>query len=223
MNARAIDHEEAIKTLMAERYLLGELTENERDSYEEHLFSCQACFEQVQVGSELVSQIRQLGPEATDSVPGFMSRFMTDLSQPVTIAALALFLFAASFAVHQNSIISRLKEPRPEMRYTLVGVAHGSSEINLVQATQGSGLSLNVEYARKGEFTSYQAKILSGSGKTIHSVTLPENQVGTMASIDLPAEALKPGEYSIVVFGHRGDGTQEEVGRSMFEFKLAAN
>ena len=51
MNAKVIDHQEAIKNMMAERYLLRELSENERDAYEAHLFDCQACFEQVKAGN----------------------------------------------------------------------------------------------------------------------------------------------------------------------------
>jgi hypothetical protein len=208
---------------MAERYLLGELMEEERSSYEEHMFSCEACFEQIKVGTELVSQIRQLGPEAVNPVPGFMSSLIRNVRQPATAAVFGLFLFTGGLAIHQNSVISRLKEPRPELRYTLVGVAHGSGEANLIQASKRSELSLNVEYERKGEFTSYQVEILSGSGKIIHSVILPENQVGTMASIDMPAEALKAGQYSMVVLGRRSDGTLQEVGRNSFELQFTAN
>ncbi len=38
MTARVMDHEEAIRNFTVERYLLGELPENDRDAYEEHLF-----------------------------------------------------------------------------------------------------------------------------------------------------------------------------------------
>ena len=46
MSAQMIDHQDAVKSLMAERYLLGELNASEREAYEEHLFSCDACFDQ---------------------------------------------------------------------------------------------------------------------------------------------------------------------------------
>jgi anti-sigma factor RsiW len=61
MDARMIDHDEAVKALMAERYLLGELNAIERDAYEEHLFSCDACFDQVKAGTELIGQLRHIG------------------------------------------------------------------------------------------------------------------------------------------------------------------
>jgi hypothetical protein len=223
MNARMINHDEAVKDLMAERYLLGELNAADREAYEEHLFSCDACFEQVKVGTEFVSHLRHIGTDnpQVSLVPGFMSRLMTSARQPLTITVFGFLLFSTGVAIHQNSVIDRLKEPRPEIRSVLTGVAHGSGEANLINVPGNSNLSLNVEYARKGEFVSYRAQILSSSGKALHAVALPETQVGTMASIALPSDALAPGIYSIVIFGRRSDGTQEEVGRGIFELQFS--
>jgi hypothetical protein len=186
------------------------------------LFSCDACFEQVKAGSEFVTHLRHIGTEAPQAplLPGFMSRIVTSARQPVTITAFGLLLFASGVAIHQNSVIAHLKEPRPEIRSVLTGVAHGSGETHLIKIPRNSALSLNVEYAPKGEFISYRAQILSSSGKALHAIALPETQVGTTASIALPADALKPAQYSVVVFGRRSDGTQEEVGRGAFELQF---
>jgi len=222
MTARIINHDDAIKNLMAERYLLGELNTDERDAYEEHLFSCDACFEQVKAGTEFVSHLRNIDaphPQAP-LAPGFMSRVMAATRQPLTLTMFTFLVLMGGFAVHQNSEISYLKEPRPEIRSVLTGIAHGSSEIHLIRVSRNSALSLNVEYAPKGEFISYQAQILSSSGKALHTVALPETQVGTTATVALPADALKPAQYSMVVFGRRSDGTQEEVGRGAFELQF---
>jgi hypothetical protein len=225
MNARMISHDDAVKNLMAERYLLGELATAERDKYEEHLFSCDACFEQVKAGTEFVSHLRHIGsgPSQDPILPGFLSRLMTNARQPLTITVFGFLLFASGIAIHQNSVITHLKEPRPEIRSVLTGVAHGSGETHLIQVSKNSSLSLNVEYTPKGEFISYQAQILSSSGKALHAVALPETQVGTTAIIALPADALKPAQYSMVVFGRRSDGTQEEVGRGAFELQFTDN
>ena len=222
MTARIINHDDAMKDLMAERYLLGELNTDERDAYEEHLFSCNACFEQVKAGTEFVSHLRNIDtphPQPPLAL-GFMSRVMASTRQPLTLTMFTFLVLMGGFAVHQNSEISYLKEPRPEIRSVLTGIAHGSSEIHLIKVPRNSALSLNVEYAPKGEFISYQAQILSSSGKALHTVALPETQVGTTATVALPADALKPAQYSMVVFGRRSDGTQEEVGRGAFELQF---
>jgi hypothetical protein len=225
MNARIINHDEAVRDLMAERYLLSELNDADREAYEEHLFSCDACFEQVKVGTEFIAHLRHIGTDDPQAplAPGFMSRQMMSARQPLTVTVFGFLLFAGGLAIHQRSEISRLKEPRPEIRSVLTGVAHGSSETNLIKVPRNSALSLNVEYTPKGEFISYRAQILSSSGKALHAVALPETQVGTTASIALPADALKAGQYSIVVFGRRSDGTQEEVGRGVFDLQFTDN
>jgi Putative zinc-finger len=38
-----MEHQEAVDTLAPERYILGEMSEAERDSFEEHFFSCEIC------------------------------------------------------------------------------------------------------------------------------------------------------------------------------------
>src|SRR5689334_19862756 len=117
MSAQMIDHQDAVKSLMAERYLLGELNAGEREAYEEHLFCCDACFEQVKAGTAFVSHLRRMGAKEPVAVaPGFMANVIRNLRQPVAVTALGLFLCASGIAVHQNAVITRLKEPRPEFR-----------------------------------------------------------------------------------------------------------
>ena len=38
-----MDHDEAVRTLATEEYLLGELNPEVRDQFEEHVFDCQQC------------------------------------------------------------------------------------------------------------------------------------------------------------------------------------
>jgi hypothetical protein len=48
-----MQHEEAVETLASERYLLGEMNDAERDSFEEHFFSCAICADDVRGGAML--------------------------------------------------------------------------------------------------------------------------------------------------------------------------
>src|SRR5262245_55046779 len=41
--APVMTHEEAVSTLAAERYLLNEMTETDRQTFEEHYFDCEVC------------------------------------------------------------------------------------------------------------------------------------------------------------------------------------
>src|SRR6185295_11202419 len=42
-----MDHEQAVKMHAAERYLLDELSQEERDDFEEHYFTCVNCADEV--------------------------------------------------------------------------------------------------------------------------------------------------------------------------------
>ncbi len=53
-----MQHEEAVETLASERYLLGEMNDAERDSFEEHFFSCAVCAEDVRAGATLREGVR---------------------------------------------------------------------------------------------------------------------------------------------------------------------
>src|SRR5438445_8163784 len=108
MNARMINHDDAVRDFMAERYLLGELSTTERDVYEEHLFSCDACFEQVKAGTEFISHLRHIGTETSQApfLPGFMSRLVTSARQPATMAAFTLLICFAGISIYQQRSIS---------------------------------------------------------------------------------------------------------------------
>jgi Putative zinc-finger len=45
-----MDHPQAMNTLAPERYLLGEMTEDERLAFEDHYFSCAECADDVRAG-----------------------------------------------------------------------------------------------------------------------------------------------------------------------------
>src|SRR3954469_9581796 len=55
-----MDHSEAIELRAAERYLLGELSVERRDQFEEHFFGCLECAGDVRCGAALVDNARHV-------------------------------------------------------------------------------------------------------------------------------------------------------------------
>jgi hypothetical protein len=53
-----MDHESAIQTNAVERYLLGEMPVEERDSFEAHYFDCAACAEDIRLGSAMTRDFK---------------------------------------------------------------------------------------------------------------------------------------------------------------------
>jgi hypothetical protein len=225
MNAKVIDHKEATKNMMAERYLLHELSENERDAYEAHLFDCQVCFEQVKAGTEFVSYIKRIGEEkptiARVQPAGFLAKLMTGLRQPMAAGAVALCVLAVGLNIYQYRELSQPKGPALERSYVLTGIAHGGESAKLIEAPAGSTLSLSLEYTPRGEFTAYGVRILSESGSVKSSLSIPRDQVDGMAKVGIPANSLGAGKYSIIVWGRNNDGNESEIARGAFELRFS--
>lgn len=207
MSEQMIDHQEAVKNLMAERYLLGELNVGEREAYEEHLFSCDACFEQVKAGTEFVSHLRRIGTEepATEVAPPRWAQSLRSVLRPAPAFALAACILAGT-SLYQNMItIPMLKGPQVELRFNLTEQSRGSS---VIAVPRNSRIHLPVEFRRTKEFGSYEAQLQTSDGKVEWTLpVLPSSE--DMVELSLYAGSLKPGKYVLVVWGRDGDSRQE--------------
>jgi hypothetical protein len=216
MKARMIEHEEAARNLMAEQYLLGELTEDERDSYEEHLFSCQACFEQVKAGTELVSHLRQIGPEASSPVPSFVSRFMANVGQPFTMTALALLISVSVLTVYQHREIKGLKQPRVTASLFLSDGARAGG-VKKLPVSPDTRFDLSIQLLQPGDFTSYEGRIQTESGQLKASIPISAEQTKDTIHFSLDSDVITPGTYLIIINGLNPDGQKTEITQYRFQ------
>jgi Putative zinc-finger len=213
----AMSHEQAVSRQAVERYVLGELTPEEREAFEGHYFDCSACFDQVKMSGQFLRHAREvLDPEPEK---GWLARMLGDLRRPVAALATAMLVCAVGIGAYQQSVISDLKAPRVEERYMLTGVPRGRSS-NVVSVSRKEGLGLTVEFIRKPEFTSYQAQIVTESGKVRTSLQAPVANDEDSITISLPASTLDAGKYSVVVYGLTADGGKTEAGRGEFDLQF---
>jgi hypothetical protein len=223
-----MNHKEAVNSLAVERYLLGELKDEERAAFEEHYLNCAECLDAVTFGDEFMEAAQPVARELAmaaksghapvrEREPGsFFGRLLAGFRSPALAWAMAFVLGAV--ATYQG--FRQEKEVHPETRSILTGISHGTGEAKLVRTSRDNILSLGVEYSRSGDFLSYKAQILSESGKVIHTIALPGNETGNMASIAFLAKTLGPGRYSVVIKGKTVDGEEKEVGRGVFTLQF---
>lgn len=220
MNAPMLNHDDAIKDLMAERYLLGELNAAERDAYEEHLFSCDACFEQVKVGTEFVSHLRHIGTEQLQSsqVPGFLSRIMESFRQPVTLAACTLLICVSVVSIYQQRMISGLTRPQITPSFFLSDGAKAGGVKKLV-LPPNTRFDVSIQLLERGEFSSYQGQLLDQSGHQRSAFPISTDQIQETIHLLLDSNTLKTGTYFVVVNGFTPEGRKTEITRYTFEFQ----
>ena len=51
-------HQEALDTLASERYLLNEMSDHDRNAFEEHFFDCEVCADDLRVGAAMLQGAR---------------------------------------------------------------------------------------------------------------------------------------------------------------------
>jgi len=223
-----MNHQEAENTKATERYLLREMTDEERQAFEDHYLDCPECLESVTFGADFLDAGRDLAQEnQTNQVAiiGWGERLMAAFRpvwQPVPVMALALAACVA-FAGYEALLLQQIKSGNNEKvasvdyRYILTGMSHGSGDAKKIVVPKGAIVSVGVEYNPSGEFVAYRAQVVDEAGMKKIAVDLPSEQTGRMASIALHTQLLDPGVYSTIISGRRSDGAEEQVGKGSFE------
>lgn len=209
-------HEQAVSLQAVERYLLGELTEQQRNAFEAHYFDCAQCFEQAQLSQEFMHHARQVLDPRPE--PGWLARILGDFRRPALAFVTAGLLCAVGIGVYQQDRINSLKGPRVESRYTVTGEARGSEK--LVSVARSAQVGLRVEFQRESRFVSYQAQIVSEAGKVKFSVPVPADLTDDSVVVTLPADLLEAGAYKLIIYGVTADGQQIEAGHGGFELQF---
>jgi anti-sigma factor RsiW len=72
-------HEEAVSTLAAERYLLNEMTDQDRQTFEEHFFDCEVCADDMRSVAAMLQAVATTTASTTTAAP---TTTATDATKP---------------------------------------------------------------------------------------------------------------------------------------------
>ncbi len=210
-----MEHVDAIRMKAAEQYLLGELTGDQREQYEEHFFACHECAEDVKAGAAFVVGAREaLGPENFFRVPPAPHRtdvlgwFAMVLRPAFAVPAMAILLAIVSY---QNAIViprmkkdvSQTNAPRTLASFSLIGEnSRGGAPLTVtVPSNQPFGLYLDIP---PGNFSSYVCEIKTESGTREISLRVSPQQAKETVQLLIPAGRLEPDKHILTVIGLGG-------------------
>ena len=236
-----MNHAEALQNMATERYLLGELSPELRDAFEEHFFECPECAMDVRAAAVFLDEAKEQLPELTGpfSAPaGERQRIVTAVKPEkktpwwagLLRPALAGPVFAALIAVvgYQNIVtLPGLRMAASEMQLAPTVYLHtgtrGAEAPVMVDAKQG--IVLTVDRPQAAGFTALEFSLSDGAGKLVAQGSVPAEdanagQVDGTLSLAIPGARVTDGAYTLAISGVTASGSHSEIERHRVEFRL---
>jgi hypothetical protein len=224
-----MDHSEAIRIKAAEQYLLGELTGDAREQYEEHFFTCQECAMEVQVGAAFLDNAREVFRAAKDFVPVQRPepRRWFDLFLRPAFAAPALALLALVVTYQSTIVIPRLKTslaqataPQAIPSFSLITENSRGGNPVTIHAPQNKPFSIYLDIPPDRHFLFYNCELQTASGNLEFALRVPAEEAKDTVQLLIPASRLQRGNHILVIRGGgppQGSGAAEpEIARYTF-------
>jgi hypothetical protein len=183
-----MEHSEAVRIGAAERYLLGELSPEMREQYEEHFFGCVQCAEDVQAGAMFVDGATDILGLEKDYAPVRVAQKEPERSwwaaflRPAILApAMALLLL---FAAYQNIVVipgmskALLESNTPQtiQSFSLAAANSRAGGAFSVTVPLNKPFSLFVDIPTANQFAFYTCDLETESGTLIVSSKVSPDQ-----------------------------------------------
>jgi hypothetical protein len=211
-----MDHFEAKRLNAAEKYVLGELTPELRDDYEEHYFDCADCSEDVRAAATFVTASKQIFQEEPVARPiaapvrvaekalGFSAWFAwlrPAIAVPVMAALVAVIVYqnVAGTPGARNSAAPREDAQAFASSFRLQGSVRGNNEPSKIVVGANEPFALDFDFTPSQSFPNYEARVLDASGKTIFAAPLSGDFTNREVHLAIPCGSLRPGPYDLLV------------------------
>ena len=206
--------------MMAERYLLGELNEGERDAFEEHLFECSECFEQVKSGTEFINSLKEIGIEEAAAVPSGWRPAIGQWFRPKSAQILGLlFVGVASLSVYQGLLLRQANLPEIVSVQTLHPDARDGSGSAILASKQGA-FELRLVFQPDTISSVGRIQIMDEAGKEITAVPVHDLHRGEL-QVRFSAGKFHDGKYLLVLKAmDPATGSEKLLNQYPFELKL---
>jgi hypothetical protein len=226
-----MDHSEAVRLMATERYLLGELSPDTRDAFEEHFFDCQECAVDLRAGVALLDEAKQQlaaptrVPAAAPAKPARPRRDWFSWWKP----AFAAPAFAALLLVvgYQNlstipSLRTAAREPRLTHWATLHVETRDAAPLPVV-ADRSSGAVLLIDVPDTAAYSSFALALQDPQGKQFGNETISVSATDggqQTLSLTIPGMGLQQGSYTLTITGITAQGSRTQLDRHVLDIRF---
>jgi len=230
-----MDHSQAQEQMIAERYLLNELTPEARDAFEEHVFDCPECALDLRAAAAFIdeakAQLPALAPasSATPMQPKAKRNWWFSGWRPVfVVPSFAALLLAIGYQnlVQFPALRNQAAQPRILAMTTLHGATRGAPVATIVaDPAQGIGLPIDLSpEPGAAPVASYSLALMDATGKQVWTGTYAatgSNNGGPRILVAIPGAILRNGSYTMTVTGVDAQGTRTPLDRYTFNVEMS--
>ena len=204
-------HRDAVQSSATERYLLDEMSDQEKEAFEEHFFECAECATDVRAAALMRdgsksgllerTNLRSIAGAARPAAPA-AGRWR--LATVMPWAAAASFALIAGYQTLSREI-SRPVASQVLAPITLRSETRGAEpSVSLSAASSAVTLAMPLSATGDGELT-YDLRTASGQSVASGRSTTPQG--GAPLLLLLPASTLRAGERYVLTIRRGPDGT----------------
>lgn len=228
-----MNHQEALKEMSVERYLLGELSGESLNSFEEHLFECSECAMDVKAGATLIDTARtEFGSPRRIATPvqktgqRWTSWFTSPWILAPALAACLLILAFQTFVLQPRMKLEIAQAQAPAVLNPLIlanAGPRGDSLPEIVAPEHGS-FAISLDVPATGGFSSYVCSLYTPDGLLAWQTAISPDQVRDSLLIGMPSDRVKEGINFIIIQGLPADssagGTLKDLAKYRFSVKF---
>ncbi|HYC62702.1 MAG TPA: zf-HC2 domain-containing protein [Thermoanaerobaculia bacterium] len=201
-----MNHSEAIESKAAAGYLLGELSGDQREAFEEHFFDCRVCADDVRAGAAMFAS----GREVVKSVPAY-TRF-----RPLKwVASTAVATAMVAVFAYQAVIIPRMQNDLPMETLTpgsvITGTMRASENEEYVITYPGKRGRYDLVDITDTSWPKYRVELRNAAGEVVASTDATAEQARNEIGVPLLTRPLPAGRYVLEIYGVREDGNRRQI------------
>jgi len=207
-----MEHTEAVNQYAVEKYLLGELSLEDRAAFEEHYFGCEECAIDLRAAAAFIAHSRkELARPVVVPVKQPKPNVFSSLLRPVfavpAMAAMALVIgFQNIVTVPQlKQEVAVASQPQILPSVTLVDGQSRGEEIRTVAAKAHEPFLLSVDIPADNRFSGYLCSLYSPSGKMVWQLRIAPSQAAETVPIQVPADSTEAGQNTLLIQGVTSD------------------
>jgi Putative zinc-finger len=222
-----MDHNQATELTAIERYLLKEMSPQEREEFEEHYFDCQECAIDLRATAAFMDAARK--EFQTQLLPRPGTQRGAPVIAPLWSRALVWTALAASLLVivYQNAVVfpglkTQIAELRAPEVLPVISLVRGNSRGGTLTASSGVSAGgsalLSLDIPTQDRFSSYTCLLFSPDGKLIGSIPVSAQAAKDTVSIRVSAAGRQAGTYTLQVQGDADHASRVDL--SSYSFAL---